>query len=152
MPAQGRKGRVVHASSPISSPFLCVGDRLVPTRARRINAALQQLAEELQERHGVSFLSITSTYGLNSFRLRIVCKKQLQPVALQGWSHKSFAAQKTKFSRCESSPVTGGSGGRARAGLASSPNASREAGSTLNASFALPLQVILTPIPWPWIS
>lgn len=53
MPVLGGKGRVVHASSLISSLFLCVDKHLIHTY--RINTALQQLAEEFQERHHVSF-------------------------------------------------------------------------------------------------
>lgn len=73
MPVEGRKGRAAHASSLISSLFLCVDKRLVHTRAQGqycTAAACWGISGEAS----YIFLSITSTYGLNSFHLCIVWK------------------------------------------------------------------------------
>jgi len=73
VPVSGREGRAVHASSLISGPLLSVGTRLAHARAQGQCCAAAACRGIPGEASHV-FLSITSTYGLNSFHLYIVCE------------------------------------------------------------------------------
>lgn len=152
MPVWGRKGRIAHASSLSSRLSLFVHKRLVHTHVQGQYCAAAA-CWGISGKASYIFLSITSTYGLNSFHLYIVCKNNWSLLHYRDGHTNNLQIREQTFRVANLNPLMGNTAAeQGRAGLAMPSSISWETGSTFNASFAIPLQVILTLILWPWIS